>query len=127
MYREGRFTAGTGPALSFGIGAKPVWVRLALFNPGDQPKVLHANLGTTWIDVLDAYLVSAEGNVETLQVGDRLPGSLGVLPGIGTGGLLSIPAGHSELYLRAQTPDPLLLPIVLSTESDLAASERRVH
>lgn len=127
LHREGRFTAGTHPALSFGIGARPVWVRLALFNPGDRPKILSANLGTTWIDHLDAYLVSPEGTVEALHVGDRLPGALGVVPGIGTGWLLSLPVGRSELYLRAQTPDPLLLPISLRTERDLAASERAVH
>jgi len=127
LYREGRFKAGTQAALSFGIGARPVWVRLALFNPGDRPKIFTANLGTTWIDYLDAYLISAEGVVEELHAGDSLPGAQGVMPGIGTGWLLSLPAGRSELYLRAQTPDPLLLPISLSTERDQNASERQVN
>jgi len=127
LFREGQFKAGTQAALSFGIGARPVWVRLALFNPDDRPKTFSLNLGMTWIDHLDAYLISAEGVVDQLQVGDSLPGALGVVPGIGTAWLVSLPAGHSELYLRAQTPDPLLLPISLSTERDWIAGEHQVH
>ena len=127
LYREGRFTPGVRPVINFGIGASPVWVRLGLFNPADGPKNFHATLGMTWIDHLDAYLVSDGGIVVELHAGDALPGALGVVPGIGMGLLLPVPSGHSELYLRAQTPDPMLLPITLMPERVLAANERDVH
>lgn len=127
LYREGRFARGTLPVLSFGIGSQPVWVRLSLFNPGKTAKTMYANLGTTWIDQLDAYLVSAEGVVVEWHAGDSLPGAIGVLPGIGLGMLLPLPSGHSELYLRAQTLDPLLLPIALMPQPKLDAAQRQVH
>ncbi len=127
LYREGRFSKGTAPVPSFGIGSQPVWVRIALLNPGNSTRNIYANLGTTWIDQLDAYLVSNKGVEIVWQAGDGLPGAIGVLPGIGMGILLPVPAGQSELYLRAQTPDPLLLPLSLLSERDLAAKEAAVH
>lgn len=127
LYREGRFARGVLPVLSFGIGSPPVWVRLSLFNPGPAPKNVYANLGTTWIDQLDAYLVSADGIAVQWRAGDSLPGAIGVLPGIGSGLMLSLPPGYSELYLRAQTPDPLLLPIAIFSESKLAVIQGQVH
>nr|WP_315490604.1 diguanylate cyclase [uncultured Rhodoferax sp.] len=127
LYREGRFVPGTLLVLSFGIGSPPVWVRLALFNAGTTPKNIYANLGTTWIDQLDAYLLSPDGPTLTWRSGDSLPGAIGVLPGIGSGLMLSLPPGPSELYVRAQTPDPLLLPIAFFSEHKLASAQRQVH
>ncbi len=127
LFAQGRFAPGTRPVLNFGIGANPVWVRLALFNPADAPRTYHATLGTTWIDRVDVYLLASERTVVELHTGDALRGANGVLPGIGLGVMLSLPPGHSELYVRAQTPDPLLLPIALVAERELGANERDVH
>lgn len=126
-YRDGRFAPSTRPVLNFGLGVRPVWVRVALLNPSDSPKTIYATLGTTWIDHLDAYLVSDQGSVTSLHVGDALPGALGVWPGIGTGGVLTVPSGNSELYVRAETPDPMLLPLALATVRNQATNERIVQ
>ena len=127
FYREGRFARGTASVLSFGIGSRPVWVRLSLLNPGHATRSIYANLGTTWVDQLDVYLVSPDGVAIEWHAGDGLPGALGVLPGIGLGLPLALPAGYSELYFRAQTPDPLILPIALLLERNLAENQRDVH
>ncbi len=123
-YRDGQFASSTRPVLNFGLGARPVWVRIALFNPTASPQTFYATLGTTWIDQLDAYLIPEKGSAVELHVGDALPGALGVWPGIGTGWELTLPAGRSELYIRAQTADPLLLPFALATERGHATNER---
>jgi diguanylate cyclase (GGDEF)-like protein len=127
LYAQGQFAPGARPALSFGIGARPVWVRLALFNPGDGPTNFYTTLGATWIDQLDVYLVRADGIAVELHAGDALPGALGIRAGIGVGKMLPLPTGHSELYVRAQTSDPLLLPMTLVPEQELAAKDRSVH
>ena len=126
LYAQGRFSPGARPALSFGIGSRPVWVRLGLFNPYNGPRNYYATLGTTWIDRLDVYLVSNDGMAVELHAGDDLPGAIGIRPGHGVGLMLPLPTGHSELYVRAQTPDPLLLPITLVPEREMAAKDRSV-
>ena len=91
LYAQGRFVPGTRPALSFGIGARPVWVRLALFNPGDGPNNYYATLGATWIDQLDVYLVRADGIAVELHAGDALPGAPGIRVGLVTRNITNEP------------------------------------
>jgi diguanylate cyclase (GGDEF)-like protein len=50
-----------------------------------------------------------------------------VMPGLGFAFPLAVPAGRSEIFIRAETPDPMLLPLSLQLASQVAAEERGVH
>lgn len=72
----GRFRSGGRDVLSFGIGARPVWLHLDLLNPDGQAQSRYLLAGATWTDQLDVYHVH-EGQLrlhwrtgdENLQIG----------------------------------------------------------
>lgn len=111
LFRQGRGQPGKSPILNFGIDSPAVWLQLALDNPADQPVAVMVVSGTTWIDHLQLSLVQADKLLGQWQMGDTLPGAKQLIPGIGFATRLLIPPGRSELYLRAASPDPLVLPI----------------
>lgn len=125
--REGLFRPGKQPVLTYGIGSRPVWVHLELINPTDHPLPFRLVLGTTWIDKLDVFIIH-DGQVSAIwQTGDDSPEAYGLTPGIGFTFSPSFSPGRSDLYLRAEEIDPLVLPIELIPEQQVAVSERAVH
>jgi diguanylate cyclase (GGDEF)-like protein len=125
--RRGEFRTGGSPVASYGIGAPPVWIHLALLNPGDKPVAFRAVVGKTWIDHLDVYLVHSGDLLEARRVGDAFPGAAAVVPGVGFVFPIQFPPGGSELFIRAQTVDPLVLPLSLLPEEKAEASEMRTR
>ena len=121
---EGKFTPGNRPALGFGIGSRPVWLHLAVSNPSDRPQIFRLAVGTTWIDKLDVYLVQGDQIRARLQTGDANPNPKGIVPALGYALPLTFPPGLSDIYLRAETLDPLLLPIQLTPDGEVTDSER---
>lgn len=125
--REGLFHQGTQPVLTYGIGARPVWVHLELFNPGAESLPFQMVAGTTWIDRLDLFVVHDNRVSASWQTGDAYPNAHGLVPAVGFTFAPSFPPGRSDLYLRVATDDPLALPIELMTQEQALANERLVH
>jgi diguanylate cyclase (GGDEF)-like protein len=126
-YRAGQFHAGTRPVLAFGIGARPVWVRLAVENPTGMPLPFRLTLGTTWIDRLDVYVLHGGGVSALWQTGDRHANAQGLTPAAGFVFEPVFAPGRSEIYLRAETDDPLVLPMLLTSVDQGATSDRFMH
>ncbi|GAB2837625.1 hypothetical protein GCM10027277_00540 [Pseudoduganella ginsengisoli] len=126
-WRSGAFTAGSSAVFNTGIGARPLWVRLALRNPGDAAVPLRLAAGATWLDQLDIYLVQDGKPVAAWPAGDERSEAHPPNPAIGYTIDLSIPPGDVELYLRADSTDPLVLPVELLTPQQAMAQERRNH
>lgn len=125
--RDGFFRPGKKPALNAGIGARPVWVHLALLNPTDGVLTFRLVAGTTWLDRLDVYIVH-DGQVSaSWQTGDDRPEAVGLTPAMGFTFSPSFLPGRSDLYLRAEAIDPLVLPLELMPEEQAASSEHLVH
>lgn len=124
---KGEFRQGRSDVPSFGIGAAPVWVKLTLDNPTSAPLQRQLFAGTTWIDHLDLYLVRNGKVVLHQDAGDASPGQLRPIPGIGFVFPLELGPGHTELFLRAATPDPLLLPLRLLTTEQATARQQVQH
>ncbi|MBF7730082.1 diguanylate cyclase [Pseudomonas sp. N040] len=119
--QDGRFRPGPAPVLHFGIGSRPVWVRLALHNPHTEAIQVRVITGITWIDSLQLSLVRDGQLLQEWRAGDNLAGARDLVPGMGFIARLSIPSGDSELYLRAESPDPLVLPIEVLREESFQA------
>ncbi|MDZ7888886.1 MAG: 7TM-DISM domain-containing protein [Pseudomonas sp.] len=124
LFQQGQGRAGQTPILNFGIGSPPVWLRLQLHNPTDQPISVQVITGTSWIDDLQLTLVQDGKPQQQWQSGDAQRGAKDLVPGIGYVVPLRVPSGSSELYLRAQSPDPLILPIEVLSESSFLARDR---
>lgn len=115
------FRPNTQPVPDFGIGARPVWVHLAVHNPGAQPLPRVLQAGTTWIDQLDLYLVRDGKVVRRLHAGDGDAALQHPVAGMGYLFEVEFAPGITELYLRAATPDPLSLPLLLMTPEESEA------
>ncbi len=127
LLAQGRFEPGRREVLAKGLGARPVWVHLSLDNAQPQALALHLVAGMTWVDRVDVYLRGPDGQLQTWHAGDALAGAQYAVPGLGLVFPLSLPPGRSELMLRAETPDPLLLPLFLLDERHQLGMERVQH
>lgn len=117
-FEQGQGMPGDNPILNFGIGSAPTWLQLQLNNPTDRPISVMVVTGTTWVDDLQLSLLQSGNILSQWRTGDALAGARQLVPGIGFVAPLLIPSGRSELYLRAESADPLVLPIeVMSTEA----------
>lgn len=127
LYRHGGFKPGRSDVFNTGIGARPLWVRLALRNAGMAPVTMRLAAGATWLDRLDIYLVQDGKLQATWVAGDERSNALPPDPAIGYSIALDLPPGDSELYLRADSVDPLVLPIELLSMEQAARQELRNH
>lgn len=117
-----------GPAvLSLGIGAQPTWVHLQVNNPQAQALTRHLIVGTTWLDHLDVFLVQQQRVVASWKTGDEVVDAPGLQPGIGFELDIAFPPGPSDIYLRAESADPLILPITLRTPAQAEQGRAWAH
>ena len=125
-WQAGQFQPGKRRVLVAGLGAAPVWQQLELNNT--QATHLHVRLaaGMSWIDQLDVYLRYPDGSVMHWETGDSLPGAKNVVPGLGMTFELTLPPGKSELFVRAQTADPMVVPLELR-DADGQREAERLH
>ena len=124
LQRAGRFQASPQAVPSFGIGARPVWVHLELFNPTDQALAMHLLAGVTWIDQIDVFVVQAERIASQRRAGDERPAGNGLAPAIGHVLPLAFAPGRSDLFLRVASVDPMVLPIELMSPERFGERQR---
>ncbi|BAN35709.1 hypothetical protein SCD_n01898 [Sulfuricella denitrificans skB26] len=125
--REGLFRKDNRAVLTYGIGSRPRWVHLELFNPTTESLPFRLVTGTTWTDQLKLFVVHDNRVTASWKTGDDYPKPLELTPGIGFTFTTSFAPGRSDLYLRVESIDPLVLPIKLMTEKQALSSERLVH
>ena len=123
----GQFRKIGQPVLTHGIGSRPLWVHLELLNPTTASLPLRLVTGTTWADRLSMFIIHDNRPSASLQTGDEYPGAQGLTPGAGFILPASFAPGRSDLYLRVDMIDPLVLPLELMTEEQARSHERRVH
>jgi two-component system, sensor histidine kinase LadS len=113
--RAGRFTPAKSPVLNFGIGAKPVWIRFSVENPGAAPVQKRLAIENAWLDRIELYFLHQGRTVATYRAGDRLP--FRQRPLVGRHFLFDhdFAPGASEVFLRVETPDPMVVPIHLQS------------
>jgi diguanylate cyclase (GGDEF)-like protein len=112
---------------AFGIGSRPVWLHFVLDNPAAAAMTRELVAGATWTDRIDVWLVRDGRVLLHREAGDTgLPLAMPV-PGVGYVFDLGFEPGMTELYLRAENPDPLLLPVRIMAPAQLAQYERRQH
>ncbi|WP_169334057.1 diguanylate cyclase [Marinobacter nanhaiticus] len=121
-FESGNAQSAAHSFLTFGIGSKPVWVRLGLDNPTDVTLRRRLTAAETWIDQVDVYQVTSGGLLHHWQAGDAKPRDRHLLPAVGLVFDVDVPPGQSAIYIRGQTFDPMTLPIAL-----LSAAESRTH
>lgn len=124
-YRAGRFKPGQAPFLNFGIGAHPVWVHFSVDNAGAAPILLRLSVETAWLDRVDVYFRQDGETRAEYHTGDRRP--LASRPVDSRYYVFDHPfaPGVSDVFLRVETPDPMMLPIHLLTADQARTREKR--
>lgn len=109
----GSFVQGESQILSFGIGAKPVWIHLAVINPVDDVEHRRLYVENSWLDQLDVYFVKENRLVESHQAGDAYKFKDRPIAGRFFSFDHPFGAGATDIYLRVETPDPMVAPVFL--------------
>ncbi|HHJ34193.1 MAG TPA: GGDEF domain-containing protein [Gammaproteobacteria bacterium] len=110
-YTSDQFSQWEKPVLSLGIGVSPVWLHFTVDN--DRSNSIHRRLviQNSWLDLAQLYIIK-DGEVSHRQeAGDeRLFADREVKHRFLVFDHEYTP-GLSEVYIRVQTPDPMVLPI----------------
>ena len=124
---DGAFRPSNADVPSMGIGTQPVWATLTLDNPGTVALPRRLMIGTSWIDRLDLYLVHNGRIVLHQTAGDSSALFMRPTPGMGYVFGHDFGPGRTELFIRADTPDPLLLPLRILTPDQATRHAQRQH
>ncbi|HKK05088.1 MAG TPA: diguanylate cyclase [Gammaproteobacteria bacterium] len=112
-YGRGEFAPGRNRVLTFGIGTKPVWIHFSVANTTDQPLSRRLSIETAWLDRVDVYFRHAGKTVATYHVGDRQAFAQRPVDTRNFALDHTFPTGTSDVFVRVQTPDPMVVPIYL--------------
>lgn len=123
--RAGQFSPGDSPVLNFGIGAKPVWIHFAVDNPSAAAVQRRLSVETAWLDHVDVYVLQQGRLVATHRAGDRLPFAQREVASRYFQFDQAFAPGISEVLIRVETPDPMVVPIYL--QSPEAAHPRQTQ
>ncbi len=113
LYKSGKFSQSQSPFLNFGIGSKPVWIHFSVNNPSATPIAKRLSIETAWLDSIDIYIKHQNIIVAEHHLGDGKPFALRPLNTRFFTFDQLFNTGVSDVFLRIETPDPMVVPIYL--------------
>ena len=122
LYQRGAF-ADTKLPLSLGIGSKPVWIRFDFNHAKNTALSKRLSIHTSWLDKLDVYFLHDGQLARTYHVGDSLTYYQRSRPSRYFTVDHDFSPGFSTVLIRAETPDPMLLPVYLQDIKRADAAE----
>lgn len=125
--QRGAFTRSDAEVPKFGIGARPVWLHLAVNNGGRRDSERRLQLEISWLDRIDVFLVHDGRVLAHKTAGDADASGQHPLPGLGYVFDLAFPPGQTDILLRVATPDPLLVPVRLLDTAQIDALQRQYN
>lgn len=123
-HARGAFRAVGAPVPNFGIGSVPVWLQLTVENPTAQPLERQLHIKTPWLDRVEVHFRLAGATRASHVIADRK--AFGQSPGDNRFFMLehAFAPGLSELFIRVEKPDPMVVPLYLLTVDEARAQER---
>lgn len=119
----GKFTAGSKSILTFGIQSNPVWIRLSVSNPAAERLKRQLLVENSWLDHLDVYFVKDKQLVNSYSVGDSRRFKDRPILGRFFSFNHEFDVGTTNIYLRVETQDPIVVPIFLLSTEEAARRE----
>lgn len=116
LHTAGKFARGTADTLNFGLGANPVWLRFTLHNPTETPLVRRVSVETSWLDRIDIHVRPDGAPAFHHVAGDSLPFAAREIADRFFAVNQAFPPGMTAVYIRAESPDPLVLPVHVTDE-----------
>ena len=126
-YDRGAFSAGHSRVLNFGIGSKPVWLHLRVANEttGTLPRRL--SIETAWLDQVDVYFRHSGKTAADFHVGDRQAFERRPVDSRYYEFDHAFAPGVSDVFVRVQTPDPMVVPMYLRSPEQARARTTEQH
>ncbi len=118
FYRQGKFVHIGKTVLSFGIGAKPKWLAAEIKNPRQQTVLRRFIIENSWLDKIDIYLLHNNKLLEQLHLGDTYPFASRAIKHRFFAFDHDYEPGISQIFIRVETPDPMLLPVFFGDLDD---------
>lgn len=113
--RAGKFEPGKSPVLNFGIGSKPVWIHFTVANRNADILQKRLSIETAWLDQVEVYFQHKDETVARYRTGDRQAFSDRPLANRYFVFDHAFAAGTSDVFIRIETPDPMVVPIYLTS------------
>ena len=126
QYKAGKFTKNADGKVSFGFTNDAIWASVIINNSSvkEIEKVLY--LDSAWLDRADFYFIHHNKMVDKATLGDTLAFSTRKNSTRMLSKQYTFKAGTTQVLMRFESKDPLLIPLYLSTEeiiqSDLNTS-----
>lgn len=120
-YETSGFSHWHKAVLSFGIGTSPVWLRFSIENSSEHDAFRRLTIENSWLDLAQLYIIHDRTIIEQ-QSGDSLPFTQRTSNHRFLTFDHNYKPGLSVVYIRASTPDPMVLPIFFG---DFEASAAR--
>jgi diguanylate cyclase (GGDEF)-like protein len=117
-YRSGKFVAGDSPVLDFGIGSRPVWIGFEVGNETGAGLLRRLAVETSWLDRVDVYILAGGNVVASSKMGDAQPFPQRPIDGRFFDVDHVFAPGISEVFIRIETHDPMVVPIYLRSIGD---------
>ena len=122
-----RFRVHRDPIPGLGIGHRPVWALLVVMNSGDQPVLRNLVIGPTWLDRIDVHVLQGGRFVRRSSTGDEVAGVPYLNEALGYEIKQTFEPGRTEVLIRVETPDPMVLDVRLLSPEAAEQRERFEH
>jgi len=120
---RGEFRPASRPVPNFGIGSPPVWLHLVVDNPLSQPLERRLVVETAWLDRIEVHFRHAGQPQASHRAGDRQPFHQRSVDNRFFVFEHAFTPGATEVFIRVETPDPMVLPLYLTTAREAQARE----
>jgi diguanylate cyclase (GGDEF)-like protein/hemerythrin-like metal-binding protein len=112
-HAAGKFTPSEDIIPSFGLGAPPMWLRIPVSNPAAVPLTRQLRIENAWLDEIEIHFVRDGRPAAQFRLGDSRPHRERPSRGRFFGVEHDFAPGLTEIFVRVDTPDPLVLPVFL--------------
>jgi len=120
VYQQGHFFNIDKDVLSFGIGVSPRWLVVEVENPEEEKITRRIVIENSWLDKADIYILKDKQLISQYHLGDSYPFSQRDIKHRFFAFDHDYSHGVSQIFIRVETPDPMLLPIYFGTLDESA-------
>ncbi len=117
-YEQNKFSSVENEVLSLGIGISPRWLVAEVNNVDTQNMMRRLIIENSWLDKIDIYVLKNDHLLQQAHLGDSYPFDSRDVPHRFFAFDHDYTQGISQLFIRVETPDPMVLPIFLGTIDD---------
>ncbi|MGA7593596.1 MAG: diguanylate cyclase [Gallionella sp.] len=123
-YDNGKFLAGDKPVFNFGIGSRPVWIHFDVENRTGDSLLRRLSIETAWLDKVDIYFRAGHKLIAAYHLGDGQDFAQRPIYSRFFEVDHDFDPGVSEVYIRVETSDPMVVPVYFRTPGAAASFER---